>query len=575
MVVDFLKKHKMTYIIGMILMGLSSYIQTLMPKVLGQIIDLLSLESIDFNKIYMNILYMILIAIAIFITSYKSRSMIIESARKFEVIIREKLFEHFENMDSEFYNERKTGDLIAYAINDISAVRIALGPATARGVGALALAVISIQSMINTINLKVTIITLSTIPIVLILMIFISTNVRKRFKVVQRNFASISGRVDENINGIRVIKAYAQEDEEVKKFEKLNNKMADSNINMVRVSSFMNPIIQICFAVSFSVSLIFGGNMVLRGELTLGDFTAFNGYITMLMAPVMFIGRILNIVQRGSASMNRLNEILNCKKSINDDKDAMDKHIHGKIDIKDLSFRYPNTDDNVLKNINLSINKGETIGIIGKTGSGKTTLINLLLRIYDPGDNEIFYDGIDIKKHLIKNIREEIGFVPQDNFLFSASIYDNIKFFNDKYTDEEAVNAAKNACIYDSINKLEDGFNTILGERGVNISGGQKQRLSIARALIKNPNILILDDSLSAVDTITEKNIINNLKDNRKGKTTIVIAHRISAIMNSDKIVVLDNGEIVEVGTHDELIKREGIYYDIFKSQEEKEECYK
>ena len=566
-IIDFFKEHKLTYALGFAFMFLTSYIQTLFPKVLGDTIDILKVKGFNDNDVYSNLLKMLFIAAAVFATTYAWRNFIIGNARKMECTIRSKLFEHFEKMSPQFYNKRKTGDLIAYGINDINAVRMAFGPATARAVNGVAICLITIYAMVRTINWKITLISLAPIPFVVLMMIKISIAVRKKFKIVQENFASISDRVDENINGIRVIKAYVQEDSEVERFEKLNEKMADSNIDMVKTSSYMSPLIEAGFTISFIINLIVGGNMVLSNEITLGSFIAFNGYITMIMSPVISIGRIVNIIQRGIASLHRLNEIFDSKVDIVDDMDAVDSEIKGKITIKNLTFSYPETDSIVLDKINLDIHMGSTIGVIGKTGSGKSTIAGILLRMYDVPYGTVYIDSIDIRKYKLDTLRNSIGFVPQDNFLFKASIYDNIKFFNDDYTDEEVVEAAKNADIYDSIMKFEDKFETVLGERGINISGGQKQRIAIARSLIRNTPILILDDSLSAVDTITESHIMHSLKKLRKDKTNIVIAHRISAVMHADKIIVIDGGKIAEEGTHDELVEKGGIYYDIYKSQ--------
>lgn len=566
-IIDFFKEHKVTYILGLLIMFLTSYIQTLLPEVIGDTIDILKMKNFSSNDVYKNIWNILIIALAIFITTYIWRSFIIGNARKMQCVLRQKLFEHFEIMSPEFYNKRKTGDLIAYGTNDINAVRMAFGPATARAIGGIVLCLITMYSMIKTVNLKLTLITLIPIPVIIFVMIKISMSVRRKYKKVQENFASISDRVDENINGIRVIKSYVQEDSEVQKFEVLNKKMADSNLDMVKTSSYMAPLIEVGFAFCFIINLIVGGNMVLNNEISLGKFITFNGYITMMMTPVVSIGRIVNIIQRGIASLHRLNEIFDSQPDIVEDKNPVDVHLSGDITIKDLTFEYPETDKKVLKNINLTIPKGCTLGIIGKTGSGKSTIANLLLRMYDVPRGKIFFGDTDIRTCKLESIRNDIGYAMQDNFLFKASIYDNIKFFNDKYTDEEALDAAKNASIYDSIMKFDKGFSTVLGERGVNISGGQKQRISIARALIKNPEVLILDDSLSAVDTITESKIMKNLKRIREDKTNIIIAHRISAVMDADKIIVLDDGRIAECGTHEELVEKGGIYNEIYESQ--------
>ncbi|PJI06837.1 MULTISPECIES: ABC transporter ATP-binding protein [Clostridium] len=566
-IVNFFKHNKLRYTIGLIFMIASSYIQTLFPKVLGDTIDILKNSHFKSALVKSNILYMVIIAFSTFVCTFVWRNMVMGGGRKLENTIREKLFDHFQTLSPEFYNNEKTGNLIAYAINDISAVRMTFGPAAAMSINGLVICISSIYSMITGISFKLTIMCLVPIPFIIIVMFKIGQIVQHRFRKVQENFAEISDRVQENINGIRVIKAYVQEESEVENFKKLNDKMMDSNLKLVKISSALSPIIELCFSVSFVFNLIIGGNMVLKGQASLGDFVAFNTYIAMIMTPVISIGRVIVVLQRGMASLKRLNKIFKVKPAVTDGKAMLEKNIEGNIELKNLSFSYPGSDKNALNNINLTIKKGSTIGIIGKTGSGKTTLTNLLLKLYNVDDGTILFDGNDINDYKLSSIRDNIGYVPQDNFLFSASIKENIGFFKDIYSDDEIEASAKAACIYESILDFPNGFNTVLGERGVNISGGQKQRISIARAIIKNPSLLILDDSLSAVDAVTETNILNNLKDVRKNKTAIIIAHRLSAVKDADEIIVLDKGRIAEKGTHDELLKKGGIYYEIYREQ--------
>lgn len=575
-IIDFFKKNKLRYSIGVIFMVASSYIQTLFPRILGDTIDILKNSNFNSSLVKTNILYMVLITFSTFICTFIWRNMVMGGGRKLENTIREKLFGHFQKLSPEFYNNEKTGNLIAYAINDISAVRMTFGPATAMSINGLVICISSIYSMITSISFKLTIMCLAPIPFIVIVMLKIGKMVQYRFRKVQENFADISDRVQENINGIRVIKAYVQEEKEVKNFKKLNDKMMDSNLKMVKISSALSPIIELCFSISFVFNLIIGGNMVLKGQASLGDFVAFNTYISMIMAPVMSIGRIIIVFQRGMASLKRLNKIFKVEPAITDGKAMLEKNIEGNIELRNLTFSYPGSDKMALSDINLTIKKGSTIGIVGKTGSGKTTLTNLLLKLYNVENGSISFDGNDINDYTLNSIRGSIGYVPQDNFLFSASIKENISFFKEIYKDEEIENSAKAACIYESIMNFPKGFDTVLGERGVNISGGQKQRVSIARAIVKNPPILILDDSLSAVDAVTETKILSNLKDIRKDKTAIIIAHRLSAVKDADEIIVLDEGHIAEKGTHAELLSKGGIYYDIYKEQfkdEKSEAC--
>ncbi len=567
-VVDFLKQYWHRYVLGIVFLVLSSYIQALSPKVLGIIIDILELEPIDSQRVMLYISYLILIAIGAFITRFIWRYFIMGNARNMECYLRQKLFQHFQKMSVEFYNHRKTGDLIAYATNDVSAVRRTFGPGVALIINGVGLSFISIFTMVRSVDFRLTLLSLLPIPFIIFVIIKLGFLIRQRFRRVQEGFASISDRVQENISGIRVIKSYVQEEKEVERFERLNQHMKDVSIDMVRVSSILSPLIQVLFGISFGVNLIYGSNLVRSGAISLGDFVAFNGYLTMIMAPVISIGRIINVFQRGMASFKRLDGIFQIEPEIVDGVSDMPiKEIKGSIDIKDLTFYYPQTTEPILKDINIQLKEGQILGIIGKTGSGKTTLVNLLLKLYNVRSGHIFIDGKDINEFPLEVLRENIGYVPQDNFLFSATIQDNIRFFNDEFTDDEVENAAKMSLIYHNIMEFPEKFETMLGERGVNLSGGQKQRISIARAIIKHPAIIILDDALSAVDMETEEKILKNLKKLMKGSTGIIIAHRISAIKHADQIIVMDHGRIVERGNHEQLLRNKGFYYDLYQEQ--------
>lgn len=550
----------------------ASLTQALIPTIVGNTIDLMQDANFDQSLILNNIFYIIGITLLVFLATFGWRNLIIGNSRKLECTLREHLFNHFQKLSPEFYNKRKTGDLIAYAINDINAVRMTFGPACALSINSFVICVSAIYFMVANVNLRLTLLCLLPLPVVVVFMLRVGKKIQLRFKKVQENFASISDCVQENIYGIRVVKAYVQEEKEIAKFEKLNNNMEESTLNMVKTSSVLEPVIEICFSISFVLSLLIGGNMVLQNQITLGAFVAFQGYLTMIMKPVLNIGKVITHIQRGMASLIRLKEIFNTEPHINENNHLTTPPINGEIRFENLSFTYPSSKMKALNNISFDIPKGHTIGIVGKTGSGKTTIINLLLKLFNTSEGVIKIDDRSIDHFPLENIRNSIGLVPQDSFLFSTSIKNNITFFKDIYSNKDIEDASQKSYIYKSILGFSDGFYTKLGEQGVNLSGGQKQRIAIARALIKDPDILILDDSLSAVDTETERKILTSLREVRKDKTTIIIAHRISAVEHANEIIVLDEGEIKEKGSHNELLEKGGMYYEMYHEQYSKDD---
>ncbi|HEX3026483.1 MAG TPA: ABC transporter ATP-binding protein [Clostridia bacterium] len=569
---NFIKKHAFSYIFGILFMIAASTIQTFFPKVLGHTIDLLKLKNFNPADVKFNILLILLIAAATFVFTYLWRNLVIGNSRKLECDLRENFYSHLQKMSAAFYSERKTGDLIAYGINDISAVRMAFGPTSALAINSLVICAASIYSMSVSINWRLTLMALLPIPFIVFFTVKAGFAIKKRFKKVQESFGTISGRIQENIYGIRVIKAYVQEESEIQNFEVLNRQMSDANLNLVKVSALLTPTIELCFSLSFVMTLIFGGSMVLHQVISLGDFVAFNTYLVTIMTPIISIGGVINNYQRGMASLGRLNDIFNIPPEITEPTHASKDAIQGTVEFRNLSFTYPGAQEKALDSINISLQKGHTLGVVGKTGAGKTTLASLLFRLYNVGDGQILIDGKDINRISLKTLRNSISLAPQDNFLFSTTVRDNIRFFKEIFSEDDVENAARQGCIYDHIEALDEGFGTVLGERGVNLSGGQKQRVSIARSLIKESPVLILDDTLSAVDTVTEGRILENLWKVRRGKTNIIIAHRLSAVKNADEIIVLDHGRIVERGTHSQLIERKGYYYDIYTEQTSKDE---
>ncbi|MCM8899875.1 ABC transporter ATP-binding protein/permease [Caldicoprobacter algeriensis] len=585
---EFIKQFKWRYIIGIIVLFVTSFISSMIPKIMGYVTDSIN-DRMPASVTNRYLLILVAATVGAFVLRFTWRYFLVGNNRYLECYLREKLFAHMQTLPASFYDNNKTGDLIAYAINDIQAIRRVFGFGFTSILDGLVVNTISIIIMVRTINPILTLMAIAPAPLIVMIIYLLRKKIRERFGAVQKAFAQISGKVQENISGIRVIKAFAQEEEEVQDFLRYNQARVDTQMSLTRVSAVLGPVTQLTFGISTVLFIIYGSGLVARGVISLGDYVAFSSYIMVIMGPIVSIGRVIEVWQRGLASIQRLDRIF-CEKSEKDAENALAavslfglndearddsteiERLKGDIVIKDLTFAYPGTDKKVLQDINLEIREGETLGILGRTGSGKTTLVNLLLRLYEVEDGHIFIGGRDINRIPLKVLRENIGYVPQDNFLFSTTIKNNIEFFKPIYSDRQIEQAAKMAGIYDEIMSFPEGFDTIVGERGVTLSGGQKQRVSIARAIIKDPSILILDDSLSAVDTKTEQKILENLRNVLKGRTGIVISHRVSVVRYCDHIIFMDEGRIIERGTHEELMRLKGAYYNLYRSQIEQVE---
>lgn len=565
----FILEHKWKYVLGIIWLIIIDTVQLLIPRILGNATDDISANVLGREGLLRYALLIILTGAIISLGRYFWRIYIIGTSRTLEYYLRKKLFNKFLTLSTNYYNKNKTGDLMAHATNDINAVRMALGPGTIMLVDAIFLIILSLYMMISLAGFKFTMILVSTFPLIMIIVNIFGKIIYRRFKIVQQAFSNLSDVTQESLSGIRVIKSFVQEDLVSEMFYDVNKDNLDKNLNLVKIHGLFNPLLQFLASISFLILIFYGGRQVIGNVISLGDFVALNLYLGSLIWPTRALGMVINVLQRGVASMDRLNSIFDEVPEITETSNPIVLHNpKGRIEFKNVNFKYPSSNNYALKDINFILEEGKSLALIGPTGSGKTTIINLLLRIYDIDEGEILFENHGIKDLSLKSLREAIGYVPQDNFLFSETISENIAFaYDEEIPIESIVKASKVAEVYGNIVEFPNQFETILGERGVTLSGGQKQRTSIARALIKEPPVVILDDSLSAVDTETEEKILNNLSNMLENTTSIIISHRVSTIKDADEILFLKDGEIVERGTHFELIEFNGEYKSLYDKQ--------
>lgn len=564
----YLKKYKWSYIFGIAVLFIVDILNLYIPQFTGEITDGLQTNTMDMEGLIIGIIKIIFVGAMITIGRFLWRYFIFGASRKIEYEIRNDLFKHLEKLSLRYFNENKTGDLMAHFTNDLNAVRMAIGPGVITSFDAIIMTLMVLIKMITHIDFKLTILAVIPLSIIALGGIKFGKAIEARFAAKQAAFSDLTDEVQESISGVRVIKAFVQERKELKSFARANKDNMDKNMKVVKLQATVIPLLDVIIGISSLIALLYGGYLTIKGEITLGKFIAFNQYIAMLVWPMIAIGDSINFFSQGLASLRRIKGIFIEKPEIFDSMPKDIKELKGEICFKNLTFKYSDKKQPALKNIKFKLKKGDTLAILGRTGSGKTTIVNLLLRLYNSERGKIFLDGNDILDIPLKTLRENIGYVPQDNFLFSNTLGNNIAFGADKDDIESIYNSAKIACIHDNIMDFPENYETMVGERGVTLSGGQKQRSSIARAIIKDAPILILDDALSAVDTDTEEQILKNLRTNRENKTTIIIAHRISTIQNADYILVLADGEMSEYGTHKELIQLDGIYSQMYRTQQ-------
>jgi len=571
--IPYFKKYRRSYVVGTICVFLTNGVWILFPLVIRRAVDDLHLGITRHKLVTYGLL---LLAVAAFkgIFQFLTRWIVIGVSREIEFDLRNDLFRHLEGLSYSYYQRTRTGDIMARATNDLNAVRMLLGPAIMYSANTIVFTAGALAFMLS-ISPRLTLYAFLPLPIVSVTIQYFGRKIHERFERIQAMFSDISARAQENFSGARVIRAYVQEEAEIAAFETANQEYIKRSLKLVRLMGMLWPTLETMLGLAIVLVLWLGGREVIAGRITVGGFVAFNTYMVQLTWPIIALGWVINIFQRGTASMRRINEILVEKPEI-EDSEAIEvasktgetlapTQIRGEIEFRHLNFSYGSTP--VLHDINLCVPAGSSLAIVGPTGSGKTTLVNLISRIYDAEPGTVLIDGIPIRDYPIAALRRNLGFIPQETFLFSETVRENIAFGKEDATDEDVRSAAQAASIGEEIESFPEQYRTLVGERGITLSGGQKQRAAIARAIIRNPRILILDDALSSVDTHTEDKILNHLREIMQGRTTIFISHRVSTVRNADRIAVLHAGRIVELGTHDELVAKDGYYTDLYNKQ--------
>ena len=566
----YMQRYRRSYAVGALCVFLLNGIWVLLPQVIGRAVDDLKL-GVTREKLLIYALLILAVAFSKGIFQYLTRWVVIGVSREIEFDLRNDLFAHLERLSYSYYQRTRTGDIMARATNDLNAVRMLLGPAIMYSANTIVFTAGALAFMLH-ISARLTLYAFLPLPFVSIVVQYFGRRIHERFETIQAMFSEISARAQENFSGARVIRAYVQEEAEIAGFESSNQRYIARSLKLVRLMGMLWPTLETMLGLANVLVLWLGGREVLYHRISVGNFVAFITYMALLTWPIIALGWVINIFQRGTASMGRINEILVERPEIEDrevDRPAsgspVPAQLAGEIEFRGLNFSYDGAP--VLRDVNLQIPAGSSLAIVGPTGSGKTTLVSLIPRIYDALPGSVLLDGHPIREYPLDVLRRNIGFVPQETFLFSETVRENIAFGKTDASDQEVRSAARAANIEVDIEGFPDAYQTLVGERGITLSGGQKQRTAIARAIIRSPRILVLDDALSSVDTHTEDKILNQLRDLMVGRTTIFISHRVSTVRNADMIVVLHGGRIVERGTHDKLLTLNGYYADLYNKQ--------
>lgn len=564
----FFKEHWLRYTVAIVLLNIVNVLEVIPPMIVGWAIDDMSMGNMTESAVIKYIWWMVALIISLYALTYVWNYQLFSGAYVLERKLRSGFMGHLLKMTPTFYEKNRTGDLMARATNDLKAISVTAGFGILTLTDSSLYMLAILLTMAITISWKLTLAAIIPLPLMAVLLNIFGKKIHERFTAAQDAFGDLNDKVLESVAGVRVIRAYVQERADEKRFEDMTEDVYRKNLNVTKVDALFDPIITFLIGISYMISLGYGAYLVFGQQISIGQLVTFNVYLSMMIWPMIAIGELINVMQRGNASLDRLNETLAYQEDVKNDPDPVTVSDLNSVEFNQVDFSYPSSKVNNLANINVKIGKGETIGIVGKTGSGKTTFVKQLLREYPIGKGTLAISDVPIEKQTLENVREWIGYVPQDHVLFSKTIRENILFGKTDATEEEFWKAIRLADFEKDLAMLPNRLETLVGEKGIALSGGQKQRISIARALIKDPEILILDDSLSAVDAKTETTIIENIRKERSGKTTIITTHRLSAVQHADWILVLDDGAVIEEGTHEDLLQNNGWYKEQYDRQQ-------